>query len=76
MEQSDSISKVTPYELATLASRISPERCARDPVRALDDAAKLVHAAKFALWRAREDEKTWKHMNRAWPKAGQIGCTA
>jgi hypothetical protein len=30
MEQSDSTSGVTPYELATLASRIDPERCASD----------------------------------------------
>jgi hypothetical protein len=50
--------KVTPYELATLASRIHPERCARDPKRALDDAVDLLQRAESALWRAKEEEDT------------------
>jgi hypothetical protein len=39
MEQSDSMNKVTPYELATLASRINPERCTGDPKGAIAAAA-------------------------------------
>ena len=50
--------KVTPYQLATLASRIDPERCARDPKRALDDAVDLLTEAESALWRAKEEEAT------------------
>jgi hypothetical protein len=48
--------KVTPYQLATLASRIDPERCARDRKRALDDAVDLLERAESALWRAKEEE--------------------
>src|SRR5262245_38631262 len=56
-EQSDSTSRVTPYELATLASRIHPERCGREPQRALDDALDVLKKAEYALSRAKEEEK-------------------
>jgi hypothetical protein len=56
-EQSDSTSRVTPYELATLASRINPDLCARDPMRALDDALTFLKNAEWALYRLKEEEK-------------------
>jgi len=35
MEQSDSVNRVTPYDLATLASRIYPDLCGSDPEKAI-----------------------------------------
>jgi hypothetical protein len=65
MEQSDSTSIATPYELATLASRISPERCAKDPSGAVDHALVVLSAAKTALWREKEQEKEWEAEEKA-----------
>jgi hypothetical protein len=48
--------KVTPYELATLASRIDLEGCRRDPERAIDHAVDLLKQAESALRRAKEEE--------------------
>src|SRR5215813_12159395 len=63
MEQSDSISKVTPYELATLASRIDPERCASAPKEAIAAAEGLLSEAQDAIALAekleREHERDW-----------------
>jgi len=52
MEQSDSTIRVTPYELATLASRIYPEGCISDPKEAIVAAERLLTEAKYASWRA------------------------
>jgi hypothetical protein len=63
MEQSDSISKVTPYELATLASRIDPERCASAPEEAIAAAESLLSEAQNAIAvvekRERKHEEEW-----------------
>src|SRR5262249_17124461 len=64
MEESNSPSKVTPYELATLASRIYPERCASDPKEAIAAAQRLLEQAKISFKRAEEekrrDEEEWE----------------
>jgi hypothetical protein len=52
MEQDDSTSGVTPYELATLASRICPERCFSEPKEAIAAAERLLQEAKMAPERA------------------------
>jgi hypothetical protein len=49
--------KVTPYQLATLASRIDPERCVKDPTGALRAAVELLRHAKHVVWRAVEEDK-------------------
>ena len=62
MEQSDSTSEVTPYQLATLASRIDPERCASDPKEAIAAAERLLQEAEVAIDRAYQEErrKEWE----------------
>jgi hypothetical protein len=62
VEQSDSTSRVTPYELATLASRIDPERCASDPKEAIAAAEGLLQEAEVAIDRAYQEErrKEWE----------------
>jgi hypothetical protein len=62
MEESDSTSSVTPYELATLASRINPERCITDPKEAIAAAEQLLQEAEAAINRAYQEERTkeWK----------------
>ena len=62
MEQSDSTSGVTPYELATLASRIHSERCASDPKEAIAAAERLLQEAEVASDRAYQEErrKEWE----------------
>jgi hypothetical protein len=57
MEDSNSTQRVTPYELATLASRIDPERCASDPAGALAAAQRLLSDAKDATWNAEVEER-------------------
>lgn len=54
-EQSAS-SKVTPYELATLASRIYSERCG-DPKEAIATAEKLLGEARYAIARKEAEER-------------------
>jgi len=61
MEQSDSTSGVAPYELATLAGRIDPERCVSEPKEAIAAAERLLQEAKAASERAHEEERT-KHL--------------
>jgi hypothetical protein len=56
-EQSDSTSRVTPYELATLASRIYSELCANDPKEAIAAAERLVSEARDAIARAEAEER-------------------
>jgi hypothetical protein len=64
MEQSDSTGEVTPYpyRLATLASRISPKRCASDPKEAIAVAQRLLKEADAAIFSAyqEEREKEWE----------------
>jgi hypothetical protein len=57
IEQSDSTSGVTSYELATLASRICPERCFSDPKEAIAAAERLLSEAEAALWRAYQEQR-------------------
>ena len=49
--------KVTPYELATLASRIDPERRMKDPSGALKAAVDLLRSAKDVLRLAAEEDR-------------------
>ena len=49
--------KVTPYELATLASRINPERLDQDPDAALEDALEILRSAVHVIWRDAAEEK-------------------
>jgi hypothetical protein len=62
MEQQDSTSEVTPYDLATLATRINPERCISDPKEAIAAAKRLLQEAEVAIERAYQEErrKEWK----------------
>ena len=62
MEQSDSTSGVTPYELATLATRINPERCISDPKQAIAAAERLLQEAEVAIERAYQEgrRKEWE----------------
>jgi hypothetical protein len=57
MERNNSIRRVTPYELATLASRIDPERCATDPHEALANAHRFLSVAKSVIACAEAEEK-------------------
>jgi len=56
--------KVTPYQLATLASQIDPERCKTQPHDVLRDAVHLLREAESELWRAvkedKEDAEYWE----------------
>jgi len=52
MVQSDSTSEVTPYELATLASRICPERCFSDTKEAIAAAERLLQETEASIKRA------------------------
>ena len=60
MDESESTS--TAYELATLASRIDPARCASDPKGAITAAQRLLSEADAALDRAYQEQRTkeWK----------------
>jgi len=49
--------EVTPYQLATLASRIDPERCRTEPGAMLRDAVRFLAGAKYELQRAIQGEK-------------------
>jgi hypothetical protein len=50
--------EITPYELATLASRIYQERCASDPKEAIAAAERLLQEADAAIDRAYQEERT------------------
>jgi hypothetical protein len=49
--------KVTPYQLATLASRIDRERCVKDPNGVLKAAVDLLRHAEYELWCAVQGDK-------------------
>jgi hypothetical protein len=62
MEQSDATSEVTAYKLATLATRINPERCISDPKEAIAAAERLLQEADVAIERAYQERrmKEWE----------------
>jgi len=68
MEQSDSTIRVTPYELATLASRIYPEGCISDPEEAIAAAERLLTEAKYASWRAEAKKRKAKEYSADYDK--------
>lgn len=74
MEQSDSTSRVTAYELATLASRIYPERCASDPKEAIAGAERLLEEAEAAIDRAYQEErkKEWELEEAQMPRENWV----
>ena len=49
--------EVTPYQLATLASRIDPERCLKEPNLLLRTVVKILRQAEFELRCAAEEDK-------------------
>ena len=61
LEEGDSTSRVIPYELATLASRINPERCASAPKEAIAAAEVLLQEAELAISDAYQEkcQKAW-----------------
>ena len=67
MEQSDSVNRVTPYDLATLASRIDPDLCGSDAEKAIALAQTLlIHAKNAIVRREQEDrlnEEEWEAYN-------------
>jgi hypothetical protein len=68
MKQSDSTSRVTPYDLATLASRIHSELCANDPKEAIAAAERLLSEARYALARAEAEEEKHKQESAKYDK--------
>jgi hypothetical protein len=74
MEQSDSTRRVTSYQLATLASRICPERCTSDPKEAIAAAERLLQGAKVAIERAHQEEgrKYWERYEAEIPRLNWI----
>ena len=56
-------SRVTPYELATLAARISPERCLEEPQSACDAAVRLLCYAFIVLIEQRDLHRAGKEKN-------------
>jgi len=54
----------TPYQLATLASRIDPERCLKDPTGVLRAALHLLRRADFELWCAVQEDKRNQKRNQ------------
>jgi hypothetical protein len=74
MEQNDSTSGLTPYELATLASRIYPERCASDPKEAIAAAERLLQEAEAAIDRGYQEErrKEWELEEAQMPRINWV----
>src|SRR5260370_21400154 len=70
MEQRDSTSEVTPYELATRAKRIYPERCISDPKQAIAAAERLLEEAEAAIEREYQEErkKEWEFEEAQMPR--------
>jgi hypothetical protein len=63
MNQSASTTKVTPYELATLASKICPGLCVENPKEAIAVVNRLLSAARRRLW---EDEQNEREVEEAY----------
>ena len=55
---------VTPYELATLASKICPDLCMENPTEAIDVVERLLSAARTALWKQEQDQRELEEINR------------
>src|SRR4029453_12288471 len=66
--------KVTPYELATLAGRIDPERCMKDPNGALKAAVDLLRCTKHVLWCAAEEDRTNEQELEEFHKFDEAKC--
>lgn len=65
MEQSKS-TKMTPYELATLASRIFRQQCIVNPKGAIAAAERLLNEATYALARAEAEDRKNEEENKAY----------
>ena len=66
--------KVTPYELATLASRIDPERCMKDLSGALTAAVELLRSAKDVLRRAAEEDRRNEQEQQEFDEQHETKC--
>src|SRR5215470_13007568 len=55
---------VTPYELATLASKICPDLCMENPTEAIDVVQRLLKEAEVALWQQEQYEREREEANR------------
>ena len=64
MEHGDSTNKVTPYELATVASKICPDLCVENPTEAIAVVQRLLSAARIALWQEEQNERELEESNR------------
>ena len=69
MEQSDSVDRVTPYDLATLASRIYPDLCGSDPEKAIAFAQTLLIHAKNAIVRREQEDRLNEEEQEAYNEA-------
>lgn len=54
----------TPYELATLASKICPDLCMKDPREAIKVVERLLSAARGELWQLEQNEREIEDLNR------------
>jgi hypothetical protein len=61
MEHADS---VTPYQLATVASKICPDLCVENPTEAIEVVQRLLSAARMALWQQAQNERELEELNR------------
>jgi len=70
MEQSDSIGRVTRYQLATLAARIWPRVCVESPARAIAVAERLLEQAEVSIERAYQEQRNeeWKQEEAQMPR--------
>jgi len=68
MHQSDSKARVTPYQLATLASRIYHESCASNPKEAIAAADRLLNEAIYACAHAEAEDRKNEEETAAWDK--------
>jgi hypothetical protein len=66
--------RATAYELATLASRIDPERCASDPKEAIAAAERLLQEAEAAIEHAHQEEgrKDWEREEAQIPRVNWV----
>jgi hypothetical protein len=66
--------KVTPYQLAILASRIDPDRCLKDPTGVLRAAADLLRRAEYEVWCAMEEDKRDQESFKEYEKFMESTC--
>lgn len=55
---------MTPYELATLASKICPHLCKENPTEAIDVVKRLLSAARMELWKQEQNEREVEEIHR------------